>query len=222
METGDPVEKRMPCASGCLRLRSTPSGSWKISTTSTGPRVSRPCNASGSARARGADVDFMVVGSGDVFTVFTTRPDTLFGATYCVFAPEHPLVKKNHHRRPAGRGRGLRGCGVQEERPGPHAGGQGKDTAYSPAPLPLIPSMARMCPSGFQTTCSRSTVTAPSWPFPPTTHGTMNSPRLLTLPIVEVISGGDVSQEAFTGNGTLVNSSFIDRYGRAQGQADHD
>jgi leucyl-tRNA synthetase len=42
-------------------------------------------------RSKGADVDFAVEGGG-AFTVFTTRPDTLFGATFCVLAPEHPLV----------------------------------------------------------------------------------------------------------------------------------
>ena len=43
-------------------------------------------------RSEGALVDFTVVGSGEKITVFTTRPDTLYGATYMVLAPEHPLV----------------------------------------------------------------------------------------------------------------------------------
>ena len=45
-------------------------------------------------RSEGAEVDFIVEGSKDVLRVFTTRPDTLFGATYMVLAPEHPLVAK--------------------------------------------------------------------------------------------------------------------------------
>ncbi len=44
-------------------------------------------------RSDGARVDFAVAGSDEVITVFTTRPDTLFGATYMVLAPEHPLVE---------------------------------------------------------------------------------------------------------------------------------
>jgi len=45
-------------------------------------------------RSEGASVDFQVEGTGDVITVFTTRPDTIFGVTFMVLAPEHPLVEK--------------------------------------------------------------------------------------------------------------------------------
>ncbi|MDP9295817.1 MAG: leucine--tRNA ligase [Actinomycetota bacterium] len=45
-------------------------------------------------RSEGAEVEFSVADSGDAVTVFTTRPDTLWGATFFVFAPEHPLVEK--------------------------------------------------------------------------------------------------------------------------------
>ena len=43
-------------------------------------------------RSEGAEIDFTVEGAGKSFTVFTTRPDTLFGASFCTLAPEHPLV----------------------------------------------------------------------------------------------------------------------------------
>ena len=49
-------------------------------------------------RSTGASVDFGVEGHDDVITVFTTRPDTLFGATYMVLAPEHPLVDDDRAR----------------------------------------------------------------------------------------------------------------------------
>src|ERR1035438_236067 len=45
-------------------------------------------------RSEGAEVDFEVAGSSEKIRVFTTRPDTLFGATYMVLAPEHPLIKQ--------------------------------------------------------------------------------------------------------------------------------
>ncbi len=62
------------------------------STASTGPRASRRCSATGSARSKGAEADFDVAGHTDKIRIFTTRPDTLFGCTYVVLAPEHPLV----------------------------------------------------------------------------------------------------------------------------------
>ncbi len=51
-------------------------------------------------RSEGAEVDFAVVGSSATITVFTTRVDTLAGATYVVLAPEHPLVDDARARRP--------------------------------------------------------------------------------------------------------------------------
>ena len=44
-------------------------------------------------RSEGAVISFLVADSNETFEVFTTRADTLFGATYCVLSPEHPLVK---------------------------------------------------------------------------------------------------------------------------------
>ena len=48
-------------------------------------------------KSEGADITFDIKDSDKTFNVFTTRPDTLFGATYCVLAPEHPLVSEITH-----------------------------------------------------------------------------------------------------------------------------
>ena len=77
-------------------------------------------------RSEGAEVHFNVSADSNrkPITVFTTRPDTLFGATYMVLAPEHPLVG-NHHRRAEGRRREYRKACAQV-RPGPQRSEQGK------------------------------------------------------------------------------------------------
>ena len=56
--------------------------------------ATRKAQANWIGRSEGAEVDFSIPGASEVIRVFTTRPDTLFGATYMVLAPEHPLVDK--------------------------------------------------------------------------------------------------------------------------------
>lgn len=90
-ETGDPVERRT--------MRQ-----WMLKITAYAQRLIddlddldwpehvKKMQRDWIGRSEGADVDFALDGHDEKFTVFTTRPDTLFGATYCVLAPEHPLV----------------------------------------------------------------------------------------------------------------------------------
>ena len=75
-------------------FRTTKYADEYLSTTaSTFPSRSASCRRTGSAGQKGAEVVFATE-SGDALPVFTTRPDTLFGATFMVLAPEHPLVGK--------------------------------------------------------------------------------------------------------------------------------
>jgi leucyl-tRNA synthetase len=91
VETGDPVERR--------NMRQ-----WMLKITAYAERLLddldlvdwpesvKEMQRNWIGKSTGADVDFAIQGHDRGFTVFTTRPDTLFGATYCVLAPEHPLV----------------------------------------------------------------------------------------------------------------------------------
>ena len=83
----------------------TRSGCWTTSGPSTGPSRSSSCRPTGSAAARAPRSTSALPGRDETLTVFTTRPDTLFGATYMVLAPEHPLVDELTAPRAARRGR---------------------------------------------------------------------------------------------------------------------
>ncbi len=131
-------------------------------------------------RSEGAEIAFSVAPDasqpgGDQIRVFTTRPDTLFGATFMVLAPEHPLVDKLTHD--------AQRDDVDKYRAETRR--KSRWTAWLPTArrpacrsdrMPSIPSAASASPSGSPTTCSRATAPGPSWPCPPTTSGTSPSP----------------------------------------------
>jgi len=160
-------------------------------------------------RSEGADAVFPIEGKDDGLEIFTTRPDTMFGATFCVLAPEHPLVGRI--TTPEQRGAVT---AYQEEaarkseidRSGAEAGKTGVFTgayAINPATGKRIPiwvadyvlmgygTGAIMCVPGHDQR---------DWDFA----------RQFDLPIVEVITGGDVTVSAYEGEGTMVRSGFLD------------
>ncbi len=160
-------------------------------------------------RSEGADAYFQIQDHDERLEVFTTRPDTMFGATFCVLAPEHPLVEKIT----VPKQRELVSAYCEEaarkseiDRSGADAGKTGVDTgafAINPAtgqPTPIwvadyvlmgYGTGAIMCVPGHDQR---------DWDFAKT----------FDLPIVEVISGGDVTTAAWSGEGTMVRSGFLD------------
>ncbi len=165
-------------------------------------------------RSEGADVDFRVDGHEDDATirVFTTRPDTLFGATYCVLAPEHPLVDRittpeqrgavAAYREAAARKSDLERTDLQKTKTGVPTGA----TATNPATGEAVPVWIADYVLASYGTGAIMAVPA---------HDARDHAFALAfgLPIVGVVDGGDVSAEAFTGDGPHVRSSNLDRLG---------
>ncbi|MBF0106492.1 MAG: leucine--tRNA ligase [Deltaproteobacteria bacterium] len=93
VETGDPVERKK-MRQWMLKITAFADRLLKDLDTLDWPHGIIEMQRQWIGYSEGAEVTFAIDNSTEQFTVFTTRPDTLFGATYCVFAPEHPLINK--------------------------------------------------------------------------------------------------------------------------------
>jgi len=160
-------------------------------------------------RSEGADVKFKLADGSEEFEVYTTRPDTLFGATYMVLSPEHPLVEQlttDNHRaevqaylEEAQKKSDLERTDLAKDKTGVFTGSyainpvNGKEIPIWVADYVLISygSGAIMAVPGHDQR---------DWEFA----------KKFDLPIIEVLQGGDVQKEAFVGDGLHVNSDFLD------------
>ncbi|HEY9766835.1 MAG TPA: leucine--tRNA ligase, partial [Chroococcales cyanobacterium] len=160
-------------------------------------------------RSEGAEVKFQVEDQDASFLVFTTRPDTLFGATYCVLSPEHPLVeritKEDHFEavkkyvEQSARKSDLERTELSKEKTGVFTG------AYAINPvdgesLPIWIADYVLASYGFGAIMAVPGHDQRDWDFA----------QKFDLPIKEVISGGDIQVEAYTGEGKLVHSGMLD------------
>ncbi|HJS65895.1 MAG TPA: leucine--tRNA ligase [Nitrospiraceae bacterium] len=163
-------------------------------------------------RSIGAEVEFDLAGVSGTVRIFTTRPDTLFGATYMVLAPEHPLVavvttadrrtEVTAYREAAARKSDLQRQELEKEKTGVFTGGY----AINPVnkePLPIWIADYVLMGYGTGAIMAVPAHDERDWVFAKT----------YSLPIREVIAGGHVEQEAFiaTDKGTVINSTTPDR-----------
>ncbi|MHC4253090.1 MAG: leucine--tRNA ligase, partial [Planctomycetota bacterium] len=164
-------------------------------------------------KSTGAEVDFTVTVTGDVMRVFTTRPDTLFGVTYMVLSPEHPLVEKllgkcsnpdevRAYVEAAARKSDFERAEVAKEITGVEMKGVTVLNPASKTEVPLWVADYVLISYGTGAIMAVPGHDGRDWRFA----------RKYGLPIVEVISGGDIDKEAFVDidSGTLVNSPPID------------
>lgn len=159
-------------------------------------------------KSKGAEVTFEIDGHDSALVVFTTRPDTLFGATYCVLAPEHELVAQivtaeqkaavEAYQEAAARKSDLERTDLAKDKSGVFTG------AYAINPVSGVKTpiwIADYVLAGYGTGAIMAVPghDARDWEFA----------KQFDLPIVEVVQGGDVTKEAYAGDGPHVNSDFL-------------
>lgn len=209
IETGDPIERR--------QMRQ-----WMLKITAYAERLLedldeldwpdglKEMQRNWIGKSEGADIQFSIKDTNLTFTVFTTRPDTLFGATYCVFAPEHPLVE---HIVADGRRAAvaayiaesknksdLQRTDLATEKTGVFTG------AYA-----VNPCNNTEVPIWIADYVLISYGTGAIMAVPGHDERDHEFAAAFNIPIVEVISGGDkpVEVEPYTGDGVCVNSGFL-------------
>ncbi|MFJ7827125.1 leucine--tRNA ligase [Psychrobacillus sp. NPDC096623] len=159
-------------------------------------------------RSEGAELTFEVDGSKESFRAFTTRPDTIFGATYAVLAPEHKLVDVittaeqaeavQAYKDQVKLKSDLERTDLAKHKTGVFTG------AYA-----INPVNGEKMPIWIADYVLATYGTGAIMAVPAHDERDYEFAQQFDLPIVEVVSGGDISKEAYTADGTLVNSEFL-------------
>ncbi|PGZ08630.1 leucine--tRNA ligase [Bacillus cereus] len=160
-------------------------------------------------RSEGAEVHFNIDGTDEKFTVFTTRPDTLFGASYCVLAPEHALVAEittadqkeavEAYINSVKMKSDLERTELAKEKTGVFTG------AYA-----VNPVNGEKLPIWIADYVLATYGTGAVMAVPAHDERDYEFASTFDLPMKEVVTGGDITKEAYTGDGAHVNSAFLD------------
>ncbi|MEB7486598.1 leucine--tRNA ligase [Enterococcus faecalis] len=166
-------------------------------------------------RSEGANVTFKVAGTEESFTVFTTRPDTLFGATYTVLAPELELVKKittpeqtaavEAYIEETSKKSDLNRTDLAKEKTGVFTG------AYA-----INPVNGQEIPIWIGDYVLASYGTGAIMAVPAHDERDYEFAKTFGINILPVIAGGDITTEAYTGDGPHINSDFLNGLNKAE------
>ena len=164
-------------------------------------------------RSEGAEVNFKLSGKDEALTVYTTRPDTLFGATYMVISPEHPMIDKykdeisNYdeilaYRAQAARKSDFERTELAKDKTGACINGITAVNPVNGKEIPIWVSDYVLMSYGTGAIMAVPAHDDRDWDFA----------KKFDLPIIEVVAGGDVQNAAFTdvATGKLCNSGFLD------------
>ena len=163
----------------------------------------------------GAEVVFKVANSDKSFTVFTTRADTLFGATYCVLSPEHDLVNEittsdqkkavEEYKAMASAKSDLERTELNKEKTGCFTG------AYA-----VNPVNGKEIPIWISDYVLSTYGTGAIMAVPAHDERDYAFATKFGIDIIPVLEGGDISKEAFTGDGIHINSDFLNGLGKQE------
>jgi leucyl-tRNA synthetase len=209
VDTGDPVERRM-MRQWMLRITAYAERLLSDLDELDWPHGIIEMQRQWIGRSEGAKVTFKIDGANDSFDVFTTRPDTLFGATFCVLAPEHPLVEKIT----GAKERGSVNAYIEKAKNTSDldretAAAKDKTGAFTGA-YAINPVNGEKLPIWIADYVKMDYGSGAIMAVPAHDERDYDFAKKFGLKIVEVISGGDISKEAFTGDGKVVNSGFLD------------
>ena len=163
-------------------------------------------------RSTGAEVVFDTTG-GDTLKIYTTRPDTLFGATYMVMSPEHPYIEKwagritnmeeiRAYQEMAARKSDFERTEIAKDKTGVRIAGVTAINPVNGKEIPIFISDYVLMSYGTGAIMAVPGHDTRDWEFA----------KKFGLPIIEVVKGGNVEKEAFTdcATGVMVNSGFLD------------
>ena len=163
----------------------------------------------------GAEVRFKVANTDKEFTVFTTRADTLFGATYCVLSPEHELVDEittpeqkvaiKEYKAQAAAKSDLERTELNKEKTGCFTG------AYA-----INPVNGKEIPIWISDYVLATYGTGAIMAVPAHDERDYEFAKKFGIEIIPVLEGGDISKEAFTGDGVHINSDFLNGLGKQE------
>ena len=159
-------------------------------------------------RSEGAEITFKIDGHNQTFKAFTTRPDTIFGATYAVLSPEHPLV--NDITTPEQKGDVERYIeDVQSKSDLERTDLAKEKTGVFTGSYAINPASGEKMPIWIADYVLMTYGTGAIMAVPAHDERDYEFAKKFDLPIVEVVSGGNVEKEAYIEDGKHVNSDFL-------------
>ncbi len=169
-------------------------------------------------KSQGAQVTFKVDGFDETFEIFTTRPDTMFGATYCVLAPEHKLVDVITTDAQRGEVEAYKAaCASKTDL---ERGQLNKDkTGVFTGAYAINPMNGAKLPIYIADYVMASYGTGAIMAVPAHDARDYEFAKKYNLPIVAVLAGGNIENEAFEGDGEHINSGFLNGLNKADGIA---